>query len=209
MRWPVRHRERTRRVRTASAPFRPRRPRHPRSRPQSRRDQGTPFRSGGQPGQRFGEPGAERSGRGTNPQGGHGQRDPVPAGCAQHGGCQQGGSASHGQIRAAKDTSPGPMIPPGGRRPAMGAAGDRYTSAHADNSERREDATGLHRYQASPSRARSLATVFEEAGGDEDMQAAAALRAVSVWPVSAQPGCRASAERRFSGVNQAVGGNTS
>jgi hypothetical protein len=79
----------------------------------------------------------------------------VPAGCAQHGGGQQGGSASHGQIRAAKRAPPGPLIPPGGRRAAMGAAGDRYASAHADNSERREDATGLHRDQASSSRAAS------------------------------------------------------
>jgi hypothetical protein len=136
------------------------------SRPQSRRDQGAPFRSGGQPGQRFGEPGAERSGRGANPQGGHGQRDPVPAGRAQHGGCQQGGSASHGQIRAAKCAPPGPLIPPGGRRAAMGAAGDRYTSAHADNSERREDATGLHRDQASPSRAASARAAQRSAGSN-------------------------------------------
>jgi hypothetical protein len=32
----------------------------------------------------------------------------------------------------------------------MGVESDRYTSAHADNSERREDATGLHGNQTSP-----------------------------------------------------------
>lgn len=42
-----------------------------------------------------------------------------------------------------------PLIPPGGRRPAVGVAGDHYTSAYADGSERR-DATGLHGDQASP-----------------------------------------------------------
>jgi hypothetical protein len=107
---------------------------------------GTPVRSARQ---RFGEPGGERSGGGTDPEGGHGQRDPVPAGCAQGGGCQQGHNASDRQIRAAKGARPDPLIPPPGRGLAMSVASDRYPRAHTDNSERREDTTGLHGHEIS------------------------------------------------------------
>lgn len=105
---------------------------------------GTPIRSARQ---RFGEPGGERSGGGTDPEGGHGQRDLVPTGCAQGGGCQQGHNASHRQIRAAKGARPDPLIPPRGRGLAMSVASDRYPRAHTDNSERGEDTTGLHGHE--------------------------------------------------------------
>lgn len=109
------------------------------------------YRSERQPGQRLGEAGDERSGGGTDPEGGHGQRGPGPAGCAQRGGGQQGRGASHRQVRAAKDAVSDPLIPPRGRGLAMSMASDRYTRAHTDNSERREDATGIHSRETSRS----------------------------------------------------------